>query len=477
MQLRNPSEGKWYAMGYELDLVVERDGDYVSFNDKETQLRGRFDRKGIATGEVINNGVSGGSFVLTPVLTAHPAPVEPGYTQAVGLTEAAVGGPPPQPTGRKRALLIGCNYPGSQAELRGCVNDVMRMSAMLRGRYGYSPHDMRILTDDGHGPHGAPTRANIISGMRWLVEGAQPGDALFFHYSGHGGQQPDPNYMEEDGYDETILPTDFEYAGMIVDDEIFDTTCAPLQSGVKLTGVMDCCHSGTGLDLPFVWQGGKWIEEDNPCHSAGDVCMISGCMDEQTSADATGNRGEAAGAMTTALCDVLDDLSGSSIGYTQLLEQMRVKLAQRGFDQIPNLTSSQRFDVTHRTFSPNEGFEPNGNPSLGRHFRKKKHPKVDYGEAFQQFLGMAGQGAMMFGLMQGAGQMFGGFGGGAPAVAAPAAVQEAPHDSSYQDTSQQQSTSLFGWGSGGNDDDDDEDDNGGGGFGFGDGGDDDDWDD
>lgn len=68
---------------------------------------------------------------------------------------------------------------------------------------------------------------------------------------------------------------------MIVDDEIVDHAVMPLPSGVKLTAVMDCCHSGTGLDLPFLWQRGGWLEEDNPCHSAGDVQLISGCQDNQ----------------------------------------------------------------------------------------------------------------------------------------------------------------------------------------------------
>lgn len=42
--------------------------------------------------------------------------------------------------------------------------------------------------------------------MSWLVQGAQPNDALFFHYSGHGGQAKDLDGDEDDGYDETIYP-------------------------------------------------------------------------------------------------------------------------------------------------------------------------------------------------------------------------------------------------------------------------------
>jgi hypothetical protein len=54
--------------------------------------------------------------------------------------------------------------------------------------------------------------------------------------------------------DETICPVDFDRAGMITDDTIFNLIVAPLPSGCRLTAVMDCCHSGTGMDLPLICQ-------------------------------------------------------------------------------------------------------------------------------------------------------------------------------------------------------------------------------
>jgi hypothetical protein len=57
--------------------------------------------------------------------------------------------------------------------------------------------------------------------MQWLVNGAQPNDSLFFHYSGHGGQTKDMDGDEEDGFDEVVYPVDFETAGHIVDDVIY----------------------------------------------------------------------------------------------------------------------------------------------------------------------------------------------------------------------------------------------------------------
>lgn len=50
--------------------------------------------------------------------------------------------------------------------------------------------------------------------------------------------------MEEDGMDETILPTDFKRAGQIRDTELARVLCHPLPHGVTLHALFDSCHSG-----------------------------------------------------------------------------------------------------------------------------------------------------------------------------------------------------------------------------------------
>lgn len=94
------------------------------------------------------------------------------------------------------------------------------MSTYLNGHFGYKREDMVILTDDQQNPMSQPTKANILRAMHWLVKDAHPNDSLFFHYSGHGGQTPDLDGDEDDGYDEVIYPVDFRQAGHIVDDEM-----------------------------------------------------------------------------------------------------------------------------------------------------------------------------------------------------------------------------------------------------------------
>ena len=50
---------------------------------------------------------------------------------------------------------------------------------------------------------------------------------------------------EEDGYDETLIPLDYQSAGQIRDDDLLRTLVVPMGEGVFVTSIMDCCHSGT----------------------------------------------------------------------------------------------------------------------------------------------------------------------------------------------------------------------------------------
>ncbi|CAK0894891.1 unnamed protein product, partial [Prorocentrum cordatum] len=304
----------------------------------------------------------------------------------------------PRLTGRKRAVLIGINYFGTQAQLRGCINDVRSMQSLLE-QMGWPRNCMRTLTDDQRGPS-MPTRANIEAALRWLVEGVQPGDVLFFHFSGHGAQQEDPHGYEEDGMNETILPVDFKSAGMMTDDLLGELTVRRLPEGVRLTAVMDCCHSGTGLDLPYSWMGRGWKEDTNPYHTLGDVQMFSGCADDDTSADAATAYGAAGGAMTTAFCDVLR--SNPGLPYSSLIQQLNNTMARRGFSQRAQLTSSQAFDFS-RPFLL-EDIIPNSNRTIGRTFRRKFPPRPRRMEgplADMLGIGMAVMGGMMLGDLAG----------------------------------------------------------------------------
>ncbi|KAI8635413.1 caspase domain-containing protein [Xylariaceae sp. FL1651] len=291
-------------------------------------------------------------------------------------------------SGKRKALLIGINYLGQDAELKGCINDTKNVSAFLIERYGYKREDMIILTDDQRDPILQPTKANILRAMEWLVSGAQPNDALFLHYSGHGGQTEDLDGDEEDGYDEVIYPVDFKHAGHIVDDQLHHIVVKPLVAGVRLTAIFDSCHSGSVLDLPYIYSTKGVLKEPNLAAEAGqgllkaisayasgntggvasaimgfaktaykgdagyqktiatktspaDVIMWSGSKDDQTSADAT-IAAQATGAMSWAFITALKQDPQQS--YVELLNSIRDVLETK-YTQKPQLSCSHPLDT------------------------------------------------------------------------------------------------------------------------------------
>ncbi|KAI3844279.1 hypothetical protein MKW92_023026 [Papaver armeniacum] len=144
----------------------------------------------------------------------------------------------------KRAVLVGCNYQGTKAELKGCINDVKRMHKSLVEKYGFAEEDITVLidTDDSYIQ---PTGKNIRKAILDLVTSAEPGDVLFFHYSGHGTRLPPETGEDDDtGYDECIVPTDMN---LITDDD-FREYVDQVPEGCKITIVSDSCHSGGLID-------------------------------------------------------------------------------------------------------------------------------------------------------------------------------------------------------------------------------------
>ena len=183
-------------------------------------------------------------------------------------------------TGKRKALLVGINYFGKgEAELDGCVADAERVKAFLVARgFHDTPRSMRVLADTSPTMGLMPTRANILRGIEWLVKDAAAGDVLFFHFSGHGTQQVDVSGDEADGLDECIVPSDHETSGLLTDDQLFDRLVRPLPAGCRLTALMDCCGSGTGLDLPFSAVAGAsgWSTEEGALSTAAaDVRLLS----------------------------------------------------------------------------------------------------------------------------------------------------------------------------------------------------------
>ncbi|XP_074319123.1 metacaspase-9 [Silene latifolia] len=144
--------------------------------------------------------------------------------------------------GKKRmAVLVGCNYPNTAYELHGCINDVVAMREMLVGRFGFDSALIQILTDQGRGSGVLPTGVNIKKAISDMIDKAQAGDVLFFHYSGHGTRIPSKLHLKQV---EAIVPTDFN----LITDVDFRQLVNRLPKGASFTIISDSCHSGGLID-------------------------------------------------------------------------------------------------------------------------------------------------------------------------------------------------------------------------------------
>ncbi|KAG6588766.1 Metacaspase-1, partial [Cucurbita argyrosperma subsp. sororia] len=275
---------------------------------------------------------------------------------------------------RKRALLCGVSYKNWKHRLHGTVNDVLNMQDLLINHFSYLKQNIRILTEDEANPERIPTKKNIQSSLKWLVEDCYGGESLVFYFSGHGLRQPDFAMDELDGYDETICPVDFLEEGMISDNEINATIVSPLRSGVNLHAIVDACHSGTILDLAYVYDRTRdeWIDNRPPsgaskATSGGLAISLSACGDDQFAADTSILTGKSMnGAMTFILIDLIKTCG--NVTYGHLLDCMHnaVEKANKrgciaftffrrlfGYKQIqePLLSSSEMFDVHKKIFT------------------------------------------------------------------------------------------------------------------------------
>ncbi|KAL5787252.1 hypothetical protein ACOSP7_004201 [Xanthoceras sorbifolium] len=296
--------------------------------------------------------------------------------------------------GKKRmAVLVGCNYPNTKYELHGCINDVIAMREVLIKQFGFDPSRIELLTD---APAGSslvvPTGANIKAALNRMVDGAEAGDVLFFHYSGHGTRIPSKKRGRSFRQDEAIVPTDFN----LITDLDFRQLVNRLPKGTSFTILSDSCHSGGLIDKEKEQIGPSSIVQNNgkescsklntfqsvlqhlssltsiytsdigthlleffgvdasirfqlPLHELesfeslkpDEGILLSGCQANETSADMNPveGGGKAYGAFSDAMQRVLKENSGA-LSNREVVMMARKVLEEKGFDQHPCLYCS-----------------------------------------------------------------------------------------------------------------------------------------
>jgi hypothetical protein len=284
--------------------------------------------------------------------------------------------------GTALSLHIGLNhvdpkaYSGWDGALRGCINDANDLRAVAE-KLGYTPS---MLIDE------QATADGVTKALQQSAGGLKAGDALLLTYSGHGGQVPDTNGDEAtadagefgeraDTYDETWVL----YDRMLIDDELY-ALLGGFAAGVRITVLSDSCHSGTvtraavdrdpsGDDfisrrIPLDVEEATYREHQAtydgiqaripPRASSqigASVILISGCQDNQTSADGRRN-----GLFTQTLLSVWNGTDAGGTPFKGTLKKLWSEVGRRmPSEQSPNY---YRIGAPDRAFDRGPALRP-----------------------------------------------------------------------------------------------------------------------
>jgi metacaspase-1 len=258
----------------------------------------------------------------------------------------------------KCALLIGINYTGTSAQLNGCINDINCIKDVLSRTFGYNK--FVILTDQ---ESMKPTRYNILTQLKKLVNESGRYSEIWIHYSGHGTYITDKNGDERDRRDEALVPLDYSKNGLVLDDEL-NQIIKNAKCQTRL--VLDCCHSGTSFDMEHnvVYSRRRFrrFREKKRFYNRNNIYMISGCMDHQTSKESYNPvTSKVQGALTYNLCNYLKRYR-YRLSIRRLMQLLSTNLSK--YNQNPVVSSNKwigigrRFMIFRRPTRPNRPNRP-----------------------------------------------------------------------------------------------------------------------
>lgn len=262
-----------------------------------------------------------------------------------------------------RAFLCGIND-RPDAPLAGCLNDISDMANFLHTKGGFDKADIRLLADK------RATTDEIMGRLTWLVYGVEPGDRLFFMFSGYGAVLAErartPLDGDVDQVKEVLCPSDFDWNKIrhreshSIYPQYLETVFGRIPDGVQCTIVLDTCHAGSAvfdtqpasasskrgkslrapLDLEWREQVAKEKALTLTRFDTNKAAIITACQPDQVGIESRFN-GHANGVLTYWLLRALNSPGGLSLPLPTILKMVQGEIKKTGGNQTPELRGSQ----------------------------------------------------------------------------------------------------------------------------------------
>jgi hypothetical protein len=262
---------------------------------------------------------------------------------------------------QKKALIIGIDtyeLPAGEtnenttrkafANLKGCKNDALAMRSVVMSRFGFDSTGIQTLFDRD------ATHDAILKAIDALLQSCKKGDIAFIYYAGHGSQVNNSLSKEADKRDESIVPSDTWRKGVadVTDKVLAKKFNSFIDKGIKLTVILDCCHSGSMARGMLTEQPVyRYIEASDydtkddseptpPELRPGDNFLImSAAQSNELAQEQMDANNTPHGAFTVALLTALNQ-QPASVSAARLFSSLRAILKSNGKKQEPIIAGS-----------------------------------------------------------------------------------------------------------------------------------------
>lgn len=303
-------------------------------------------------------------------------------------------------------MFIGNNYTGTANALSGCLNDIGNATFLLLEKYNIintiingstitinDKYVYNSIQSDGlllnleitylydtpfimnYSKNGKTftllfnrninnlTQDNMKRVFTSFIEtiNSMPVDFAYIHYSGHGSTVPDTNGDEITSTADSVwVPSDFNYGGVITDDYI-NLNLKKINKPLNVLVISDSCHSGTICDLPYLITPSITSFTSSELYKNATyipkIICISGCRDDQTSADAQyvpssyDVKKLNQGALTQSIISTINTPpTTTSNDVVVFLKSIRLNLTKNEYTQSPQLTTNFKNAETNNVF-------------------------------------------------------------------------------------------------------------------------------